>query len=89
MPPDLTYYYYFQCVHRDLACRNVLVADGNEPGTPYLMKISDFGLARNVNAEDDVYVLRRMVGVYVFPRDRTFAVPNIGPGTGLLLSRNI
>lgn len=31
-----------QCVHRDLAARNVLV------GEDYVMKIADFGLARNI-----------------------------------------
>ena len=33
-------------VHRDLACRNVLIGDKN------LVKVSDFGLAR----ENDIYI---------------------------------
>lgn len=37
-----------QCIHRDLAARNILV-DGDR-----VMKIADFGLARNVH-EDDYY----------------------------------
>ena len=36
-------------VHRDLACRNILVGDGKS------LKISDFGMSRIVEA-DDVYV---------------------------------
>ena len=36
-------------VHRDLACRNILVGEGKS------LKISDFGMSRLVEA-DDVYV---------------------------------
>lgn len=36
-------------VHRDLACRNILVDDGKS------LKISDFGMSRTVGA-NDVYV---------------------------------
>lgn len=35
-----------RCVHRDLAARNILVAENN------VMKIADFGLARNLKSED-------------------------------------
>ncbi|CAH3192608.1 unnamed protein product, partial [Porites evermanni] len=38
-----------KCVHRDLAARNVLV------GEDYVMKIADFGLARNIY-KSDLYV---------------------------------
>lgn len=38
-----------KCIHRDLAARNVLV------GEDYVVKISDFGLAKDVN-KNDLYV---------------------------------
>lgn len=41
-------------MHRDLAARNVLVAEGRK------MKISDFGLSRDVY-EEDSYVKRSKV----------------------------
>ena len=40
--------FFKQCIHRDLAARNILVAKDQ------VMKIADFGLARNVH-EDDYY----------------------------------
>ncbi|XP_068702886.1 fibroblast growth factor receptor 4-like isoform X1 [Montipora foliosa] len=38
-----------KCVHRDLAARNILVGDD------YVMKIADFGLARDIY-KDDLYI---------------------------------
>jgi cadherin 2 type 1 (N-cadherin) len=35
-----------KCVHRDLAARNVLIAEG------FLLKIGDFGLARDLSEKD-------------------------------------
>ena len=38
-------------MHRDLACRNILLGDGKS------IKISDFGMARIIGQnEDDVYI---------------------------------
>lgn len=46
--------FFPKLVHRDLAARNVLVAEGRK------MKISDFGLSRDVY-EEDSYVKRSKV----------------------------
>ena len=38
-------------IHRDLACRNVLIGDGKS------LKISDFGMSRMIgDGDDDVYI---------------------------------
>lgn len=42
----LFYFFLSQCIHRDLAARNVLVTESN------IMKIADFGLARDVHNID-------------------------------------
>ena len=46
-------------MHRDLAARNVLVGEG------YVMKIADFGLARDIY-KDDRYVKLSAVSVSLF-----------------------
>ena len=48
----------FQCVHRDLAARNVLVGDN------YVLKVADFGLARDIY-KDEHYV--NTTAVRIFP----------------------
>lgn len=37
-------------VHRDLACRNVLIGEGK------IVKVSDFGMSRMVKVDNPVYV---------------------------------
>lgn len=45
-----------RCVHRDLAARNVLV------GENYVMKVADFGLARDIY-KDEHYVKTTAVSI--------------------------
>ncbi|KAL1451342.1 hypothetical protein WDU94_005729 [Cyamophila willieti] len=42
----MAYLHSRNCIHRDLAARNVLVSEN------YVMKIADFGLARNFHSKD-------------------------------------
>lgn len=47
----MAYLEHKRFLHRDLACRNVLLASGNK------IKIGDFGLMRALPQEDDCYVM--------------------------------
>lgn len=40
-------FFYFQVLHGDLAARNILLADDN------IVKICDFGLAKNIYKNDE------------------------------------
>lgn len=52
----------FQCVHRDLAARNVLV------GEDYVLKVADFGLARDIY-KDEHYVKTTSVRMIIHSGD--------------------
>lgn len=53
------------CIHRDIAARNVLVAEvtqGKVPTCGYVLKLSDLGLARQLRTESDYYRVGRWCG---------------------------
>ena len=55
---------FLQCVHRDLAARNVLVGEG------YVMKIADFGLARDIYNDDRYVKLSAVSNLFSFVAKR-------------------
>lgn len=57
-----------QCIHRDLAARNVLVTEDN------VMKIADFGLARDIH-HIDYYKKTTNVSVLTRCAKRPLAIP--------------
>ena len=50
-------FFHSQCIHRDLAARNLLV------GEEYVVKIADFGFARDIYSTRN-YVRTRTDGVF-------------------------
>ena len=57
----LAYLHANLCVHRDVAARNVLVADGGlqPPPCGHVLKLADLGLSRQLRPESDYYRVRR------------------------------
>lgn len=53
-------FYLSKCIHRDLAARNILLSENN------VVKICDFGLARDVYKDPD-YVRKGDVSVELYP----------------------
>ena len=49
--------FFFQIIHRDLAARNVLVGEGEK------CKVTDFGMARNVD-QDNIYTKQSRVRTF-------------------------
>ena len=56
---------FLQIIHRDLAARNVLVGEGER------CKVTDFGMARNVQG-DDIYTKRSRVRISMELQSRCF-----------------
>ena len=50
---------FLQIMHRDLAARNVLVGEGQR------CKVTDFGMARNVQ-QDNIYTRKSRVSIFKF-----------------------
>ena len=65
-----------KCVHRDLAARNILVCENN------LVKIADFGMARNVQETD--YYRKNTEGISIFKLFYTILVEHSNPILGKL-----